>query len=109
MMYEHIIDKLIGVGIAEELPEHIWVNTKGYPFEEKDAFGCKVRHCILYPDYSIVGDEVGGNLLMKGDGGRTKYLVGRGNIAQEKASSNNHHFTEIGLTLLTGALLIALL
>ena len=38
---------------------------------------------------------------MQSDNTGVKFLVGRGDVSQEKASSANCYFTTIGLTLLT--------
>ncbi len=71
---------------------------------EANAYGCKVTHKLIRPDMYICGDEVGGNLSMKGDGNEAwKLLLGeRRYIAQEKASAQNRKFTSICFTALTG-------
>ena len=76
-----------------------------YVCMEKDALGCKVTHDILRPDMCIVGDEVGGNISMKGDGhaGGELYLCAKGTIPQKKVSNKDKHFTLMGLTSLDGA------
>ena len=71
---------------------------------EADTYGCKVTHKVIRPDLFICGDEVCGNLSMKGDGneGGGLLLDERGYVAQEKASAQNYKFTMIGLTTFTG-------
>lgn len=40
----------------------------GNLFSEEEAFGYKVFHKLVRPDMCLYGNEVGGNLSMKGDG-----------------------------------------
>ena len=101
-MYEHIIDELINAKIAIKLDTPVWQDAEGNDCEEHKAVGCRVTYRILKPEYCIVGDETGGNLSMKGDGGRNKFLCARGDVPRNKTSGNDRHFTTIGLTLLTG-------
>ena len=56
----------------------------------------------------IVGDEVGGNPSQRGDGhiGCTSHLCERNHIPQSKTFKKDKRFTVIGLTILTGKLLI---
>ena len=81
-MYDHIIEELVDCNIAEELATPLWMDTDGNEVEEKDAFGCMNTHIILHPEWCVVGDEVGGNLSMKGDSGAQKFLVGQGDCAR---------------------------
>ncbi len=68
------------------------------------AFGCKVTHDLIHPDWCIMGDEVGGNISMKGDGhvGGRLYLTAKGQTVSRKASKVDRRFTLIGLTSLNG-------
>ena len=66
-MYNSIIDEMVEAGVAERLDEPVWMDRDGKICLEDDAFGCKVHHKIVRPDMCICGDEVGGNISMKGD------------------------------------------
>ena len=39
----------------------------GLECEEEQAFGCKMTHEIMDSSYIITLDEVGGNMIQKGD------------------------------------------
>ena len=56
----------------------------------------------------IIGDEVRGNTSQKDDGhiGGTSNLYERNHIVQSKMSNKDKRFTLIGLTILTGKLLM---
>ena len=51
--------------------------------EESD--GCKVHHKITQPEFGFCGDEVGGNISMKGDGHNEGelLLIEKGNAPQK--------------------------
>ena len=108
-MYDHIIEELVIGNIAEELDEPVWMDTHQNIVDEEQAFGCKVMHQILCPEWCVVGDKVGGNISMKGDSDNQKFLVCRRDHLKEKASSADQHFTLIGLTLLTGEPLMCII
>jgi hypothetical protein len=67
-MYDHGEDELVGAGLAKEYEEPVWMNWKEKIVSEEKAFDCKVLIELSRPDMCLVGDEVGGNLCMKGDG-----------------------------------------
>ena len=103
-MYDHTISEMIDCGVAVRLDEPVWMDRQGNICEEDEAFGCKVFHQLSRPDMCICGDEVGGNLSMKGDGhiaGKT-LLTGVGNVPKLQTSTRNRRFTMIGLTAFTG-------
>ena len=103
-MYKHIIDEMVDAGLAVELDEPVWMNRDGNICPEHEAFGCKVHHKVIHPELCFCGDEVGGNISMKGDGhhGGELLLAEKGTIAQRKSSTRNRKFTLIGLTSFTG-------
>ena len=103
-MYNHIIDEMVDAGLAIELKDPVWMNKDGEICLEEEAFGCKVHHKIIRPDLCFCGDEVGGNISMKGDGhhGGELLLAEKGTTAQRKTSTRNRKFTMIGLTSFTG-------
>ena len=107
-MYENIIHEMVEEKVAEKLDVPEWQDEKGQSCIEENAFGCKVTHKIVRPDMCIVGDEVGGNLSMKGDDGRKKILCAQGQVPREKASGIDRHFTTIGLTTLSGEALMCI-
>ena len=67
-MYNNVIDKMVDVGVAGKLADPMWMDHNGNICLEQEAFGCKVHHQIVRPDMCLCGDEVGTNILMKGDG-----------------------------------------
>ena len=103
-MYNNVINEMVEAGVAERLDEAVWMDRDGNVCLEDSAFGCKVQHKIVRPDMCICGDEVGGNISMKGDGhvGGELYLTEKGRVPQKKTSTRNRKFTMIGLTALTG-------
>ncbi len=68
-MYKHTYHEMVLAVIAEQLSAHpIWIDRYGKECSKKDALGCMVTHKLCYPgDRCFVRDEVGGNLLMKGN------------------------------------------
>ena len=80
------------------------MNRYGDIVAEEMAPGCKTIYKLTRPDMCIVGDEVGGNLCMKGDE-RVEgqlFLTAFGRVPQQKASSKSRKFTLIGFTALSG-------
>ena len=51
------------------------MNELGEIVAEELSFECKVSHNIIYQDYGIVLDEVGGNTNQKGDGNISGELI----------------------------------
>lgn len=103
-MYRHCLDEMVTAGVARVLDEPCWIDSNGQVCDEQKAFGCQVTHELCYPDLCFVGDEVGGNLNMKGDGhcGGQKFLTGSGTVPYRKVSATEKRFTMIGLTALDG-------
>ena len=103
-MYEQCIAQMVRAGVAKKRTTPVWMNRDGKECRESDAFGCKVTHDLIHPDWCLVGDEVGGNISMKGDGhaGGRLYLAAKGRVAYRKYCKADRKFTLIGLTSLTG-------
>ena len=103
-MYSHTYQEIVDAGVAEELLEPVWLDRDGKECPEEKSFGCQVTHQLIHPELCICGDEVGGNLSMKGDGhvGGQLLLTAPGSVPQQKSSAKNRKFTLIGLTALTG-------
>ena len=103
-MYSHVEQEMENMGLATKLDNPVWMDRYGQVVTEEKAFGCKVAYRLTHPHMCIVGDEVGGNLCMKGDGhaGGQLFLTAPGRVPQQKASSKNRRFTLIGLTALSG-------
>ena len=103
-MYNGVIAEFVDAGVAKERELLVWMNRFGNEVEEKDAFGCKVTHDILHPDYIICMDEVGGNTSQKGDGhiGGELMLCETGTSPQRKINTKDKHYTVLGLTTLSG-------
>ena len=59
----------------------------------------------------VMGDEVGGNLSMKGDGhiGSSLYVTKRDKVPQKKVSKRDQRFTLLGFATLTGEPVMALI
>ena len=76
--------------------------------DESKAYGCKVTHDIIHPEYFIVADEIVNIISMKNDGriGEKKYLCAKGAVPQHKTLTKDEHFTLLKLTFLTGEPLI---
>jgi len=103
-MYDHNYEEMEAAGVAERREEPAWMDRNGNICDEKDALGCKVTYDLIHPEMCVVGDEVGGNLNMSGDGhvGGEKLLCAKGTIPQQKTSTRDKHFTLLPLVLLTG-------
>ena len=67
-MYKHCIQEMVDAGLAKKLEVPRWITRNGRICSEDQAFGCQVTHDLIKPQLCICGDEVGGNLCMKGDG-----------------------------------------
>ena len=67
-MYSKIVKDMEDAGVAEHLPESVWMDCEGNIVEEGKSFGCKVTHRRTHPDVGILFDELGGNISQKGDG-----------------------------------------
>ena len=80
------------------------MNKKGEEVRELDSVGMKVSIKITHSELGIALDEVGLNTSMMNDGhaGRTKHVVAKGIMCQQKASKKDKRFTVLGLTLFSG-------
>jgi len=110
-IYSHIYDEVEDAEVATRLDESVWVNRAGNIVEEGHALGCKVTHDITRPDICVDGDNLGGNIRMKGNGhsGGALLLCKSGTIPQQNVSTRDKNFTLLPLTLLTGELLMCVL
>jgi hypothetical protein len=103
-MYDEVYEAMEHAGVAQKLPEPMWVDEKQQITEEANAFGRKATHLLIRPDYVVFVDEVGCNTSQEGDGARggEKKIVSRGTVAKETATTNCNHFTVLGFTAGTG-------
>ena len=103
-MYDHTLDEMITAVVATKLEVPTWQDRYGNICPEEKAFGCKVTHKLLHPGMCLVGDEVGGNLNMTGDGhsGGQLFLTGSKQVPYQQVSTTEKRFTMIGLTGLDG-------
>jgi hypothetical protein len=104
-MYQDHEAEMIDAGIAEELPNAVWMDKKGnIVSDEKKSYGCKVHTKLTRPDMCIVMDEVGCNTSQLHDGhvGGTRFVVGKTSEARQLSTKKDKHFTCLGLTLLNG-------
>ena len=103
-MYDQVYEHMVDAGLAVKLLSPKWMNKEGVEAGKEESFGCMVTHNLLYPEMCIVMDEVGGNTSQKGDGlkGGQLIICGKETIPQIKASTNDKHFTLLGLTALNG-------
>uniref|UniRef100_A0A7S2SC94 Uncharacterized protein n=1 Tax=Eucampia antarctica TaxID=49252 RepID=A0A7S2SC94_9STRA len=86
-MYNHIIKEMVNAGVAVELSDLVLRNRSGEVCNfYKDVVGYKVTDKIGEPQMCLVGDEVGGNICMKGDGniGDELLLTARGTTPQNR-------------------------
>ena len=78
------------------------MDTEGQICNKENSFGCMVQYRLLQPDRCFVGDEVGGNISMKGDGhvvGKL-FLTSPDAVAYDQVSISEKRFTLIGLVAL---------
>ena len=70
-----------------------------------------MKYRLLHPDRCFVGDEVGGNISMKGDGhvGGKLFLTSPDSVAYDRVSVSEKRFTLIGLTALDGSPVMCIL
>ena len=112
-MYNHIIDKLVGTGLAVKLDEHVWMDLDCDTCTEEEAFGVQnAPYAVVRPDLCFCGDKVEGtNISMKGDGynGGEIVLTEKGTIRQRKTSTKKRKLTMIGLTNFSGEPVMCLL
>ena len=110
-MYEHTYEEMVSSGVAEKLTNPIWLDKEGNECDEDESFGCKVNYKLIHPNQCFVGDEVGGNISMKGDGhvGGRKLLTAPDSIAYDRVSVSDKRFTLIGLTALDGSPVMCIL
>ena len=110
-MYDHNIEEMEEAGVAKRRDIPVWMDRTGNVCDESEAVGCKVTHDLIHPEMCVVGDEVGGNLNMAGDGhvGGERYLCEKNSVPQQKTSTKDKHFTLLPLTLLTGQPLMCIL
>jgi hypothetical protein len=103
-MYDEVYDAMVLAGVAIKLDAPIWVNQQGFETDEADAFGRKVTHMLMHPEYMLFVDEVGCNTSQEGDGahGGERKIVGRGTVPKESATTNDNHFTILGFTSASG-------
>ncbi len=103
-MYSHIYEEIVCAEAVEPLPTPIWMDSDGNECQESNALGCQVTHRLCHPELCFVGNKVGGNISMKGDGhvGGQKLCIEQGTIPYKKASHTDKIFTMIGLTSLDG-------
>ena len=110
-MYKHAYNEMVSAGVARELEHPMWMNTNGEVCSEEDSFGCKSKYELLHSDNCFVGDEVGGNISMRGDdhvGGRL-FLSAPNSVAYDRVSVSEKRFTLIGLTALDGTPVMCIL
>ena len=94
-MYDYIEMALIEANITTMLEEPEWQDKDGNRVEfESEAYGCKVTSEITRPDMVFIGDEVGGNIDMTGDGhiGGDKLLREERCIAKIKLKKQFHSY-----------------
>jgi hypothetical protein len=69
-MYDEVYEAMEHAGVAQKLPEPMWVDENQEITEETNAFGRKATHLLIRPDYVVFVDEVGCNTSQEGDGAR---------------------------------------
>ena len=88
-IYNHIIEELVNVRVAGWLDKLIWMDPKGNPCSREEAHGCKVHPKVFRPKFHFLGDKVGGDISVKGDGynGGERLVDKSGTISQQKTST----------------------
>ena len=103
-MYDQCIAQMICDGVAKKWTPPVWMNSEGKECCQSEAFGYILTHNLIHIDWCLVGDKVGENISMKGDGraeGRL-YLAAKGRVVYRKYCKADRKFTLIGLTSLSG-------
>ena len=59
---------MVNACVAKKLDIPIWVDKDGVECTEEKSFGRKVTHKLVHPELCFVGDKVGGNTNMVGNG-----------------------------------------
>ena len=55
-MYDLCIDQMVQAGVARKRDNAVWVDKNSKTVSDKSlAFGCKVTHDLIHPDWCIVG------------------------------------------------------
>jgi len=103
-MYTHIYDEMDLLAVTKKRDDLVWMDCSANIVEEVDAFECKITHDFIRPSMCLVGDEVGGNITMTGDGhqGDQLFLCPKGTVPQQKISTRDKYSALMGLTLLSG-------
>ena len=66
-MYNHVYDEMVKIDVEIKFDEEaVWMDADGNECSESKAFGRKVTHKLIYPEFCIVGDEVGSSTTPKG-------------------------------------------
>ena len=83
-----------------------WMDIGWNIVQETNEFGFKVTHNLHKPDLVLVMDEVG----QKGDGnvGGELQICERGKIPQRKINTKEKHYTVLGLTAISGNLVMCI-
>jgi hypothetical protein len=104
-MYDGVYNKLVESGVAEVLEHEVWrdMHNNGV-LTEVEAYGRKTGYSLLHPEKLVFFEEVGGNILQKGDGNARgqKFMVARDMRAQVKNSFKDNHFTVVGFMAADG-------
>ncbi len=110
-MYEHTYKEMVTSGVAEKLTDPIWMDKEGNDYDEEESFGCRVRYKLLHPDQCFIGNKLGNNISMKGDGhvGGRPLLNAPRPIAYDQLSVSDKRFTLIGLMALDGSPVMCIL
>ena len=67
-MYTHTYEEMVCSEVAKPLPPLIGRDRDVNECSESGAIGCQVTHRLCHPEFCYIGDKVGGNISMKGDG-----------------------------------------
>lgn len=104
-MYEEVYTLLVSTGLAVKHDLPVWRNKDGEIVEQEvDSFGLESAYELIHPDWVVFVDEVGNNTSQMRDGnvGGQKLLCTKGGRPQQRAATNDAHFTVLGFTAATG-------
>jgi len=103
-MYDVIYDVMVKACIASKWPVSVYTDREGNEVEEGERFGLKQDIRINHDHYLIFGNKSECRTNQKKDGhvGGTTHVVKRGMVPQTVCSVNDHAFTILPFTSVSG-------
>lgn len=103
-MFNVVYDEMVDAGIAIHLQTPVFTDCDGNEVDESEKVGYAQDIKITHKHYLLFADECGCSTSQKKDGqvGGTKFIVKRGTVPQQIASTNDHNFTLLPFTSASG-------